>query len=61
MNNVHKFNCITEFKNELKLDDIKIWIYSLPIKDLEKKHNENYNNIKILKKLNNEVSLIEFN
>ena len=61
MNNVHKFNCITEFKNELKLDDIKIWIYSLPIKDLEKKHNENYNNIKILKKLNNEVLLIEFN
>lgn len=61
MNNVHKLNCITEFKNELKLDDIKIWIYTLVVKDLDKKHNENYNNIKILKKLNNEVSLIEFN
>ena len=47
---LNNFNGITEFKNELKSSDIKIWIYTLPVKDLDKKHRENYDNIKFLKK-----------
>ena len=47
---LNQFNGITEFKNELKSDDIKIWIYTLQVKDLDKKHKENYDNIKTLKK-----------
>ena len=43
---LNQFNGITEFKNELKSDDIKIWIYTLQVKDLDKKHKENYDNIK---------------
>ena len=34
---LNNFNGITEFKNELKSSDIKIWIYTLPVKDLDKK------------------------
>ena len=49
---LNQFNGITEFKNELKSDDIKIWIYTLQVKDLDKKHKENYDNIKTLKKEN---------
>ena len=48
----HEFNGITEFKNNLQSKDIKIWIYTLPVKDIDKKHKENYNNIKILKSKN---------
>ena len=29
---LNQFNGITEFKNELKSDDIKIWIYTLQVK-----------------------------
>ena len=55
------FNGITEFKNELISSDIKIWIYTLPVKDLDKKHRENYDNIKFLKKENKDILIIEFN
>ena len=58
---LNQFNGITEFKNELKSDDIKIWIYTLQVKDLDKKHKENYDNIKTLKKENKDISIIEFN
>ena len=57
----HEFNGITEFKNNLQSKDIKIWIYTLPVKDIDKKHKENYNNIKILKSKNKDISIIEFN
>ena len=57
----NNFNGITEFKNELKSSDIKIWIYTLPVKDLDKKHRENYDNIKFLKKENKDILIIEFN
>ena len=30
-----EFNVITEFKNELKPEDIKIFLYSMPIKDMK--------------------------
>ena len=52
---LNNFNGITEFKNELKSSDIKIWIYTLPVKDLDKKHRENYDNIKFLKKENKNI------
>ena len=58
---LNNFNGITEFKNELKSSDIKIWIYTLPVKDLDKKHRENYDNIKFLKKENKDILIIEFN
>ena len=45
----------------MKSSDIKIWIYTLPVKDLDKKHRENYDNIKFLKKENKDISIIEFN
>ena len=57
----NNFNGITEFKNELKSSDIKIWIYTLLVKDLDKKHRENYDNIKFLKKENKDILIIEFN
>lgn len=57
----HEFNGITEFKNKLNSSNIKIWIYTLPIKDLNKKHNENYGIVRSLKKINKENSIIEFN
>lgn len=56
-----EFNGITEFKNKLKSSDIKIWIYSLPVKDLNKKHNENYEVTQNLKKNNKSNLIIEFN
>ena len=37
-----EFNVITEFKNELKPVDIKIFLYSMPIKDINERHSENY-------------------
>ena len=57
----NNFNGITEFKNELKSSDIKIWIYTLLVKDLDKKHRETYDNIKFLKKENKDILIIEFN
>ncbi len=39
MTNYKEFNGITEFKNVLNSNDIKIWIYTLPVKDLNTKHN----------------------
>ena len=32
---LNQFNGITEFKNELKSDDIKIWIYTLHKYDID--------------------------
>ena len=32
-----EFNVITEFKNELKPEDIKIFLYSMPIKDINER------------------------
>ncbi len=52
MTNYKEFNGITEFKNVLNSNDIKIWIYTLPVKDLNTKHNENYEVVKSLKKIN---------
>ncbi len=57
----HEFNGITEFKNKLKYNDINIWIYTLPVKDLNEKHKENYDVVKNLKKLNKDNTIIEFN
>ena len=57
----HEFNGITEFKNKLKSNDINIWIYTLPVKDLNEKHKENYDVVKNLKKLNKDNTIIEFN
>lgn len=56
-----EFNGITEFKNKLKSSDIKIWIYNLPVKNLDKKHNENYEVVQNLKKSNKDNFIIEFN
>ena len=56
-----EFNGITEFKNELKSSDIKIWIYNLPVRDLSKKHDENYKVVRNLKMLNKDNSIIVFN
>ena len=57
----NEYNAITEFKNNLKSSDIKIWIYILPVKDLNKKHNENYDVTQHLKRNNKENTIIEFN
>lgn len=61
MTNYKEFNGITEFKNVLNSNDIKIWIYTLPIKDLNTKHNENYEVVKSLKKFNKNNHIIVFN
>lgn len=63
MNNAnHKeFNGITEFKNNLNSNDIKVWVYTLPVKDLNTKHNENYKVVQGLKKLNKNNQIIVFN
>ena len=45
-----EFNVITEFKNELKPEDIKIFLYSMPIKDINERHSENYAIVQELKK-----------
>ena len=47
-----EFNVITEFKNELKPEDIKIFLYSMPIKDINERHSENYAIAQELKKIN---------
>lgn len=59
--NKREFDGITEFKNILNINDIKIWIYTMPVKDLNNKHNENYEIIKKLKKLNTNNKGIIFN
>ena len=61
MTNYKEFNGITEFKNVLNSNDIKIWIYTLPVKDLNTKHNENYEVVKSLKKFNKNNHIIVFN
>lgn len=63
MSNIRKceFNGITEFRNKLKSSDIKIWIYNLQVKDLSKKHNENYEVVQNLKKSNKYNAIMEFN
>ncbi len=53
-----EFNAITEFKNPLSLDDIPIWIYTMQVKNLENKHNENYAIVKELKKLNDNKNIV---
>ena len=56
-----EYNAITEFKNILSTKEIKIWLYTMPVKDLIKKHNENYNIVQMLKRLNRDNKIIEFN
>lgn len=56
-----EYNAITEFKNKLKSSDIKIWIYTLTVRDLNKKHNENYDVTQNLKRYNKDNIIIEFN
>lgn len=59
--NKTEFNGLTEFKNKLSANDIKIWIYTMPVKDLNSKHNENYKIISELKKCNPLNQIIVFN
>lgn len=56
-----KYDGITEFKNTLNIMDIKIWIYIIPVRDLNSKHNENYKVLKNLKQLNKNNKIIVFN
>jgi hypothetical protein len=56
-----EYDGITEFKNDLNTRDIKIWMYTMPVRDLNKKHNENYKVLKKLKQLNKYNDKIVFN
>ncbi|MEG2056833.1 MAG: hypothetical protein RRZ84_02850 [Romboutsia sp.] len=56
-----EYNGITEFKNTLGVKDIKICIYTIPVKDLNIKHNENYQVVQKLKELNQNNKIIVFN
>ena len=47
-----EYNVITEFKNELKPENIKIFLYTMPVKDISERHSENYSIIRELKKIN---------
>lgn len=53
------FFAITEFRNTKTSNDIDIWIYTMPIIDLENKHSENYKVCKSLEKENN-IKIIAF-
>ena len=53
-----EFNVITEFKNELKPEDIKIFLYSMPIKDINERHSENYAIVQELKKINENPNIV---
>ena len=50
---MREFNVITEFKN-----NIEIYIYKMRVRDFENKHNENYDIVKELIKLNNNPTII---
>lgn len=58
---VKEFNGITEFKNNKKSGDIKIYLYTLPVRDINSQHTENYAVTKELKRLNNCNHKIVFN
>ena len=47
-----EFNVITEFKNELKPENIKIFLYTMPVKDISERNSENYSIIPELIKIN---------
>ena len=47
-----EYNVITEFKNELKPENIKIFLYTMPVKDISERHSENYSIVRELKKIN---------
>lgn len=55
-----QFNAITEFKS-INSQEIKIWIYTIPIRDTNTQHKENYQIIKELKKLNQNNKTVVFN
>lgn len=54
------FNGITEFKNKFNTNEIKIWIYTRALDDINTQHNENYNVIKELKKINRNSCIVFF-
>ncbi len=56
-----EYHGITEFKNILSSQDIKVWIYTMSVKDLNSKHNENYQAVQTLKRLNKDNNTIVFN
>ena len=53
-----EFNVITEFKNELKPENIKIFLYTMPVKDINERHSENYAIVQELKKLNQNPNIV---
>lgn len=53
-----EFNVITEFKNELKPKNIKIYMYIMPVKDINERHSENYAIVQELKKLNQNLNIV---
>lgn len=57
----NEFNGITEFKNTINSKDIKVYLYTMPIKDINNKHKENYAVSRELRKLNKYNKIIVFN
>lgn len=55
---MREFNVITEFKNSINANNIEIYIYKMRVRDFENKHNENYDVVKELIKLNNNPTII---
>ena len=55
---MREFNVITEFKNSINANNIEIYIYKMRVRDFENKHNENYDIVKELIKLNNNPTII---
>ena len=53
-----EFNVITEFKNELKPENIKIYMYIMPVKNINERHSENYAIVQELKKLNQNLNIV---
>ena len=57
---MREFNVITEFKNSINANNIEIYIYKMRVRDFENKHNENYDVVKELIKLNNNPTIVFF-
>ena len=53
-----ELNVITEFKNIINVTEIEIYIYKMRVRELENKHNENYEVVKNLIKSNNNPTIV---
>lgn len=55
---MREFNVITEFKNSINANNIKLYIYKMNVRDFDNRHRENYDVVKDLIRLNNNPTII---